>query len=211
MTVPAIGGTAAYFELIQSGKDKVIGVVAEPAGQGLRAALVMVMLRSVLHVLGRTDKDMAALLNWANRVLSGNIEAHDAPSVGLVCLNLKTRELEFANAGTPGLIVCRHGSRNFDALSKASMPLGKGKRAEYERIRLQLHPGDTLVLYTGGVTGCIDGQGNRFGRQALAGIIAGLDDADATVVMEGIRGALSAFGGTTLQKSSQAVLVMKVE
>lgn len=211
MTVSFPGRVGAYHDLIQAGKGRVIGVVAESPGQGLQAALVLVMLRSVLQVLGRTGKDMAAMLTWANKVLQGSIEASLGPSVGLVNLDLPTKELEFANAGNSGLLVYRYGTRTFDSISKESVPIGREKQTGYECIRLQLHPGDIVVLYTEGVTGCPDGQGNRFGRQALAKTVIRHSDSDATEVLEGIRDSLSAFGGTTMQQTGQAVLVIKVD
>ena len=94
MTLPVPELVSVYYDLLQVRKGKIIGIVAETPGQGLRASLVMVMLRSVLQVLGRTGNDMASVLNWANRVLQGSIEESIAPSLGLVCLNLQTRELE---------------------------------------------------------------------------------------------------------------------
>jgi hypothetical protein len=211
MTISSPGNGGAYYDLIQARKGKVIGVVAEAAGQGLGAALVLVMLRSVLQVLGRTDKDMATLLNWVNRILHGSIEPDLAPSLGLVCLNLQTRELEYAHTGNSGLLVYRHGSRTLDYISKASVPIGKGRLGDYERIRQQLHAGDMVVLFTEGVTGCTDGQGNRFGRKALSGTIIDHGDMDATGVLEGIHDALSTFRGTTIQQAGQTVLVMKVD
>lgn len=205
------GSAGAYFDLIQSDKGRVIAVVAEPSSQGLRAALVLLMLRSVLLVLGRTDMGMEALLKSINRILKGSIEADLSLSVGLVCLNLRTKELEFANAGNLGVLVCRQGARAFDSISTLGLPIGKEEHADYERIRLQVHSGDVVVMYTEGITERLDNQGNPFGRQALARTILGHGDSDAKEVLEGIRGALAAFGGSNQQQTGQTVLVMKVE
>ena len=213
MTVPVPEPGSVYYDLLQIRKGKIIGIVAEVPCQGLRASLVMVMLRSVLQVLGRTGNDMASILNWANRVLQGSIEESIAPSLGLICLNLQTRELEYANAGNLGLLLYRHETRTLDYISRSSVPLGTKKLAEYERIRQQLHTGDIAVLYTAGVIAGTDGEGNQFSRKSLARAIVAHEKSDATTVLEGVREALLAFGGsgTALAKASQTVLVMKVE
>ncbi|MFH2113297.1 MAG: SpoIIE family protein phosphatase [Spirochaetota bacterium] len=210
MTIPATGSAGAYYDFILARKDRIIGVVAEAGGQGLRAALVLVMLRSVLHVLGGTDKGMAAVLDWTNRVLHGSIDNDQTVSIGLVCLNLQTGELEYTNAGRLALLVYKHGTRAIDYIYKASVPIGKERVAGHERIRLQLQAGDMMVLYTDGVTGCMDNQGNRFGRKALASTIAGFGESRAQEVIAGIRGALSVWAGTAMQQDDQTVLVIKV-
>ena len=134
-------------------------------------------------------------------------------SLGLVCLNLQTRELEYANAGNLGLLLYRHETRTLDYISRSSVPLGTKKLAEYERIRLQLHTGDIAVLYTAGVLAGTDGEGNQFSRKILARVVVAHEKSDATTILEGVREALLAFrgSGTALAKASQTVLVMKVE
>ncbi|OHD80815.1 MAG: hypothetical protein A3J97_06380 [Spirochaetes bacterium RIFOXYC1_FULL_54_7] len=211
MTVPAPGSVGVYHDLIQARKDRIIGVIAEAGGRELRAALVLVMLKSVLHVLGRTDKDMAAVLNWANRVLHGIIDTNHAPSIGIVCMNLLSGGLEYANAGRLSLLVYRQATKSLDYISRVSVPIGKERVSDYERIRLQLQTGDLAVMYTSGVTGCLDGQGNQFGRNALARAIVRHADSNAGEVAAGIRGALSAFRGTAIQQTDQTVFVIKLE
>jgi sigma-B regulation protein RsbU (phosphoserine phosphatase) len=211
MMIPAPGSAGTYDDLIMVRKDRIIGVLSEAGGQGLRAALVLVMLKSLLHVLGKTDKDMAAVLNWANRVLYGIIDAGLAPSVGVVCLNPLTRELEYANAGRMSLLVYRQGTKSLDYISRTSVPIGKERAVDYERIRLQLEPGDLAVLCTDGVTACQDGRGNEFGRSAVGRAVVRHADSDAVTVTAGIRSALSAFGEGTIQQSDQAVFVFKLE
>jgi sigma-B regulation protein RsbU (phosphoserine phosphatase) len=211
MTASASGRSGVYYDLLQARKGKIIGVVAHTASLGLRSTMILAMLKAVLQVLARTDKDMASVLNWANRVLQGSIEENLTPSVGLICLNLQTMELEYANAGALGLLVYRHGTRTLDCISRESTPLGKVKPGGYERIRLQLHTGDMAVLYTAGVVDCADGQGNQFGRKALGRAIVAHVDSDATAVLEGIHSALSAFSGSGQAQAGQTVLVMKVE
>jgi sigma-B regulation protein RsbU (phosphoserine phosphatase) len=211
MMVPAPGSAGTYYDLIQARRDRVIGVLAEAGGQGIRSALVLVMLKSILHVLGRTDKDMAAVLNWANRVLHGSIEPSLASSVGLACLNPRTGAFEYANAGRMSLLVYRQGTKALDYISRSSIPIGKERVADYERIRLQLNAGDLAVLYTDGVTGCLDCQGNEFGRSALGRAIVRHADSDAGKVTAGILSAISTFSEGTAQRFEPAVLVLKLE
>jgi len=211
MTLPAPDSAGAYFDLIQARKNRVIAIVAEAGGPGLQASLVLVMLKSILTMLGKTDKNMAAVLDWGNRVLDGIIDTSHAPSVGLAGLNLLTGELEYANAGRMSMLVYRQGTKALDYISKASVPIGKQKVVEYERIRLQLQHGDLVLLYTDGVTGCLDDQGNQFGRSALAKAMVRHAGSNAVDVTAGIRSALSAFSGTTVQQTDQTILVFKLE
>jgi phosphoserine phosphatase RsbU/P len=211
MMIPAPDSAGTYYDLIQVRKDRLIGILAEAGGRGLQGALVLVMLRSILHVLCRTDKDMAAVLNWANRVLYGVNDLGLAPSVGIACLNPLTSSLEYANAGRMSLLVYRQGTKSLDYISRSSIPIGKERVADYERIRLQLNAGDLAVMYTDGVTGCLDAQGNSFGRSALGRAIVRHADSDAAEIAAGIRSALSAFSGKTIQQTDQTVFVFKLE
>ncbi|GAB1457209.1 hypothetical protein MASR2M48_25170 [Spirochaetota bacterium] len=75
-----------------------VGVIGDVAGKGVSAALIMVMIRSILHLITNTNKDIATVLDWVNRGITGKIDMDHYATLGMVAINLVSGEMEYVNA-----------------------------------------------------------------------------------------------------------------
>ena len=73
-TLPAKGVSGDYYDVIRVEKDKLAMVVCDVAGKGIPAAMVMVMIRSILHLIVSPQRDAAATLNLINHGITGRID-----------------------------------------------------------------------------------------------------------------------------------------
>jgi sigma-B regulation protein RsbU (phosphoserine phosphatase) len=80
-----------------------------------------------------------------------------------------TRTLVMANAGATPPMICRNGE--ILKVRVEGVPLGLLEAREYEELVFQAHPGDTVVLYSDGITDHLNAAGNEFGRGRLARIV----------------------------------------
>ena len=78
----------------------------------------------------------------------------------------------FANAGQPPPRLWRDSRRDLDIIRDANgMPLGLNQHVAYHHKRIQLAPGDVLVLYSEGLTSLQNGQGEMFGSERLDAVV----------------------------------------
>ena len=159
-TIPALemGGDFYDFFLID---DKRLGVViADVSGKGVPAAIFMAVSRSLLKATALASVSPSECLEHVNRLLYPDNESAMFVTVFYGILHTDTGELEFSNGGhnVPYVI---GGDRIVPVGTPGGMALGVLGDARYQTSRMSLNAGETLVLYTDGVTEAMDPQ-NRF-------------------------------------------------
>ena len=210
-TAPAIGVSGDYFDVIQTRKDRVLLAVGDVAGKGVAAALVMVMVRSILHLVANTDKDVSTMLSWINRGITGKIDMDHYATLGLVAVDLTTGEVEYSNASHQPLLIFRAAEDGIESVELKSIPIGVERDTMYGKKTFRLQDGDILLMYTDGVVESMNGQGRQFGRKNLGTSLLKSRSLQARDVATRIRSDLANFVGDTRQHDDQTVLVMKMK
>ncbi len=205
----ARGVCSDYYDAIRTRADKVVVAIGDVAGKGVAASLVMVMIRSILHLIVASAKDAATLLQWVNRGVSSKVDIDHFATLGLVVADCSRRELEYANAGHQPLIIYRADAGAIETVESKSVPIGVERATAYSSRRLSMRPGDVLVMYTDGVVEAMNEQGRQFGRKNLGNAVQRCHALPAEEIAAGIRDDLALFAGRTRQHDDQTVLVMK--
>jgi len=169
---PAHGISGDYYDLIRTRSDRIIGVIGDVAGKGVSAALIMVMIRSILHLITNTNRDMATVLDWVNKGIAGKIDIDHYATLGLLSINIVTGEMEYASASHQPLLIYRRASDMVETIDIKSVPIGVERTTTYQRKTLRLQDGDIAVLYTDGIVEVLNEQGKQFGRKNLSQLIA---------------------------------------
>jgi len=210
-TQPALGVSGDYYDVIQTRKDRVIGVVGDVAGKGVAAALVMVMVRSILHLVTNTTRDMGTVLDWINRGMTGKVDIDHYATLAVMAIDLNTGEVEFSSAGHQPLLIYRRASDTLETVDLQSVPIGVERAAEYTRKIIKLAIGDIAVLYTDGIVEALNEQGKQYGRRGLSSMITRHKDLAPKEIVAKIKSDLSSFVGSTRQHDDQTVLVFKMK
>jgi len=163
-----VGGD--FYDFFDVDDDHYGAVVADVSGKGMAAGLFMMLARAVLRGNVRGRLDPAETLLWVNRLLSV-----DNPSVMFVTLfylicEKKTGRVRYCNAGhnSPFLIRKNAGKPTVEQLPDAqNMVLGVEESMVFKSEEITLSPGDTIVLYTDGVTEPVDREDTMFGEKRL--------------------------------------------
>lgn len=148
-----VGGDIYDFYPIEAHRVGVM--VADVMGKGVPAALLVAGARYAVreHYSG----DIAATIRGASehiRSITGD-ETFVALTYGL--LDLKSRQFRYVNAGGMPPIVVRGDGRDVATCDHSDLPVGIEPAPEYEERSVHLKPGDTLVLYTDGLTDALGG------------------------------------------------------
>jgi sigma-B regulation protein RsbU (phosphoserine phosphatase) len=165
-TIPAreMGGDFYDFFLID---DKRLGVViADVSGKGVPAAIFMAVSRSLLKATALASVSPSECLAHVNRLLCSDNESAMFVTVFYGILDTDTGELAYSNGGhnVPYVI---SGNQVSPVGQPENMVLGLLNEANYSTSRMSLKGGETLLLYTDGVTEAMDPQGQLFSKHRL--------------------------------------------
>lgn len=164
----SVGGD--YFDVFPLSESRTAFVIADVSGKGLGAAIVTTMLQGALS--GMTlGTDPARVFSHVNRFLCDHTEVGRYATVFFGILD-DDGHLEFINAGHPSPFLIRRGAAE-EAFTEGSYPVGLVPEAQYTAACLKLEPGDTLVLFTDGVTEAMDPDEQLFGVPRLKKVLMG--------------------------------------
>jgi phosphoserine phosphatase RsbU/P len=178
----SVGGD--YFDVFPLGDNRTAFLIADVSGKGLGAALLATLLQGALS--GMTlGTDPALAFNHINRFLCDHAEVGRYATMFFGIVD-DLGHLEYINAGHPSPFLIRKGVAE-DVFTEGSYPVGLVPEAEYTAVRLKLEPGDTVVLFSDGVTEAMDPGEELFGVPRLREVLTGhmqtpLDELQRTVL-----------------------------
>jgi sigma-B regulation protein RsbU (phosphoserine phosphatase) len=137
-----------YCDLIPT-DGQLFFVLGDVSGKGVAASMLMTQLHALFRTLTTLDLPLGKIVTQANRVFCESVLAGQYAT--LVCGQAKPNgEVEIHNAGHwPVIVVGRGGVLRIES---TGLPLGMFRDAEFSATRLQLEAGDTLFLYTDGLS-----------------------------------------------------------
>ena len=160
-----VGGDLYDFFKLDDGRLCVI--VGDVSGKGVPAALFMMVSRIVLRTMAKNLKSIVESFENTNNELAIRNRANMFVTVWMGFIDLHTGHVEFASAGhNPPAIRHKDGSVEF-AKSKAGIAMAAMENVHYKMQTLDLAPGDTLFLYTDGVTEATNEHNELFGNERL--------------------------------------------
>lgn len=210
-TEAAKGVCSDYYDVIRTAPDRCIVAMGDVAGKGVQASLVMVMIRSILHLVTNSTKDLATLLSWLNRGIAGKIDMDHFATLCLLSIDAATGELEFANAAHQPLLVYRRDADAIETVDIKSIPVGVERATEYNAKKLKLRQGDILLLYTDGIVEAMNEGGKQYGRKNLGQALARARDLPPAKIAETIREEVRDFTGRARRHDDQSLLVVKAK
>jgi sigma-B regulation protein RsbU (phosphoserine phosphatase) len=155
-----------YCDLIwPAGEDgRLVFLLGDVAGKGVAASLLMTHLHAMFRSLVGAGLELDKLFDVANRVFRESTFAGQYAT--LVCGRAgNSGELEFVSAGhPPALHLTQDGVQEFAA---TGLPLGMFSKGSYAVRRIRLDPGDSLVIFTDGISEARNAAGVEYGVNGL--------------------------------------------
>lgn len=160
-----VGGD--YYDFLQLGAGRVGLVIGDVAGKGIAAALLMANLQANLRSQCAMAIDQPQRLLCAVNQLFGENTANAAfATLFFADYDDATRRLRYINCGhLPPLLL--HADHSMERLGATATVLGAFQEWECSLAECQIAPGDTLILYTDGITESFNPDGEEFGESRL--------------------------------------------
>ncbi|HYK05687.1 MAG TPA: SpoIIE family protein phosphatase [Thermoanaerobaculia bacterium] len=173
-----------YYDFAIRPDGKVYFVIGDVSGKGVTAGLMMAGLQVAFRIFSKSDPDPATLVTQLNVALKENLPQSKFVTLFLGRLDTTNGRIEYVNAGhTPPLLLSKTGAVE---LNESDLLLGVIARAEFTNRELQLAPGDSLVLFTDGVTEARDADGNDLGSTVIGNALVKLHGADADSISRAV-------------------------
>jgi sigma-B regulation protein RsbU (phosphoserine phosphatase) len=168
--VPSPDGTSLFF------------AVGDVSGKGVAASLLMSHLSAIFRSLLSLDLPLDELMMRANRLFCESTPATHYAT--LVAGRTTGKGVDLCNAGHCRPLVLRRGGT--DRVDSTGLPLGLFCGGRYAIKQIELDRGDTLVLYSDGITEAEDLQGDTYDENRLIDSLRGSGERDANAIADGV-------------------------
>lgn len=172
MNSPAEHVAGDFFDFFYTSDHVLTLVIADVSGKGIPAAIFMAVTRTIIRNLGATNLTPAEILTRANAMLGQDNVRSMFVTLFMGHYDTRTGTLQYCNGGhCPPCIISAKGE--VKTLSRVTGTiLGAFEDQRFELDQVTLEKGDTLMLYTDGVTEACRGDVELFGRERLEAFLA---------------------------------------
>lgn len=186
-----VGGD--YYDFLKLGEDRLGLVIGDISGKGIAAALMMANLHATIRshcaiVLDEPER----LLQSVNQLFYENTTDSAYATLFFAEYTDRTRLLRYVNCGHLAALLLR-GDETIERLDSTGTVLGLFNQWECATGECQLQSGDTLALYTDGVTEAFNNAGEEFGEQRLIEALRRNRDLSSTELLSAIVGEVRKF------------------
>lgn len=206
--VPAreVGGDLYDFFLLD--EDTLFFSIGDVSGKGVPAALFMAVSKLLMKGTASLEIDLACALEKVNRELCLENDAMMFLTYFCARLNIRTGELRYSNAGHNPPLILRAGSGAQWLDLPEGFLLGVMENSCYKTVTTFLNPGDTLLLYTDGVTEAMNEEGQQYSEDTLKLLMEKLAGQKPDQIVQEIIKQVQSFAGNAPQSDDITILAL---
>ena len=212
-TAKEVGGD--YFDFIQYDKNKNVYIaIGDVSGKGVPASLLMVEVRTIFHTLAQEDLATKEILIRTNQQLYPDLSQMKNPmfiTLLLIAWNSQTKRLTYTGAGHERILVYHEKDKTIDAIKTGGVCLGVVDSIEYILVEksLSLEHGDTVLLYTDGITEYVGPNEEMYGLERLKNYFHQNGEKSPQDIVNNLIKELTGFGKGTPQIDDVTMIVFK--
>lgn len=208
-TVPArhVGGDC--YDIIDVGGGRLAITIGDVSGKGTPAAILMANVQAAVRALSESGVPPARLIEKVNSLVHRFTEDSVFITFFYCVLDTRTGQLDYVNAGHNPPCVFREDGRK-EYLDRGGIVIGVMAGASYEEGAIELGTGDTLVLYTDGITEAANADEEMFGEARLEAVLAEHRHASAREMEEMVYSSIKDFTAGAAQTDDLTMVVVKM-
>ena len=202
-----VGGD--FYDFFRIDDDHIGILIADVSGKGIPAAIFMAVSRTLIRATGIRGGSPAECIAYSNRLLSDESVDCMFVTVFYGIFNLNTGDLTYCNAGhNPPYMLTDSGAVKMLPMSQDPM-VGAIGGIEFHEGKLHLDNGDTLVMFTDGVTEAMNINNEEYGEQRLEALLPTVASKNCQEIVSAVKNDVAAFVDNAEQSDDITVLVMK--
>jgi serine phosphatase RsbU (regulator of sigma subunit) len=204
---PARRVSGDYYDVFALSSSKLALCIADVAGKGLPAALLMSNLQAAVKSVAADTVEPKKLCETVNRVICGNVVEGRFITFFFCMLDAPSRRLVYTNAGhNPPLLV--RGDGDLIRLEAGGPVLGVVPNTAFEQGELDLSAGDRLLLFTDGVSEAADAEQEEFGEDRLTTLLRSSSAESAEALQARVMREVTQFCANRFQDDATIVVLV---
>ncbi len=205
---PAKGVGGDFYDFFLLDSDHLAVIMADVSGKGVPAALFMVVARTVLRSYVAEDEPLSQAISKTNKYLCRNNGDAMFVTAWIGVLTISTGKINYVNAGHCPPVL-KHIGKSCEFVNGINgLVLAGLDDTEYSQSELQLETGDTILLYTDGVTETTDSKEKLYGEEKLLRLLENMQQKLPNLVLEEVWQDVMEFQGEAEQFDDITMLVL---
>lgn len=201
-----VGGD--FYDFFFIDEDHLCFAIGDVSGKGVPAALFMAVTKTLLKATAHGKSKPDEVLAHLNDELCRDNTSCMFVTLFNAILNVRTGQLEYSNGGHN--LPYRISNGRVQSLENTKgMVLGALEGASFDRNGVALQPGDSIVLYTDGVTEAMDERQNLFSEHRLEKFLTAVNRHSPEELTRGLVNEVRRFSAGTTQSDDITILVLK--
>ncbi|HNQ51044.1 MAG TPA: SpoIIE family protein phosphatase [Candidatus Omnitrophota bacterium] len=202
-----VGGD--FYDFFFIDESRLCFVIGDVSGKGVPAALFMAICKTLIKTEAKQGLATDEVLSVVNSILCQDNQTCLFVTVFCAILDIATGEIEFSNGGhNPPLVCDATGCFNFIKMA-CGFVVGIMADLKCTNERLRLKPGDTIFLYTDGVTEAMDPDRKQFGEERLREKLISLKDNGIKDMIQAMRREVTVFARGAQQSDDITMLAVR--
>lgn len=202
-----VGGD--YYDYFHLSEDRLGLLQADVSGHGASAAMVMTMLKGIVHAIAHQFEGADRVLTEVNKIITAIIPAEMFVTMVFLIVDLQNKRVRYSNAGHNPFVLYRSHTKSAEMVHLPGPALGLSSLAAYREETIPLQAGDALILYTDGVTEAFNPDGDMFEEARLLEAVSEVGEGGSSEMVEHIRGKVETFTGGAKQSDDIALIALK--
>jgi sigma-B regulation protein RsbU (phosphoserine phosphatase) len=210
MMRPARGVSGDYYDYIPINAHTIQLVIADVAGKGVPAALLMSATAAAMQLEANQERNLLEMVGRLNTgIHSVSEDGERYVTLLLAELDAQERKLRYVNCGHNPALLFRAQTGEVTRLNSSCAPIGISPENSCELASADLAPGDVLVFYTDGVTEAENQSGEELGTARLSALVQRGSSSSAEALMTDIFHSVANFCSGAGFNDDVTVLVVK--
>jgi serine phosphatase RsbU (regulator of sigma subunit) len=212
MMHPARGIGGDYYDYIPIDEHSIQLVIADVAGKGVAAALLMSATAAAVQLEVDERRDMLQVVSRLNNSIHA-VSSDGERYVTLIMaeVDAQNRKLQYVNCGHNPALLFRAGTGEVTRMNSSCAPVGMILGEPCELVSVDLFPGDFLVFYTDGVTEAENRLAEEFGTERLSTVVQRGSSLSAEALMNDIFSSAANFSKEIGFRDDVTILVVKCD
>jgi len=171
MMQPVRGVGGDYYDYIPINEHTIQVVIADVAGKGVPAALLMAATAAAVQLEVSEKRGLLDVVNRLNNGIHSVSDGNRYVTLVLANIDALSRSFRYVNCGHNPALLFQAKTRDVIPMNSSCFPVGMFDSEACEVNRADLAAGDILVLYTDGITEAENSQGEEFGMERVSAVI----------------------------------------
>jgi len=200
-----VGGD--YYDFIKLPGDRLAFCLGDITGKGLPAAMLMANLQATLRGQAFTQNSVKDSIKISNVLLFNSTASNRFATVFYGVLNYPNNTITYCNAGHDAPIDIK--GDQFDRLNEGGLLLGCFDFAEYEEKTKDIEAGESIIIYSDGVTEAMNELNQEFGEDKFISIVKSNQNLPAKELIDLIIKEVKAHSGNVAQSDDITLVIVK--